>query len=630
MMRRWFTTLFVGALIPLGMTPFARTDDKVVGAKVGDKKTEAALKVPVFRLSGSVKESPAEESFSFSMTPPVTLRDLIGRMNKAAKDPSVKAVVMLASGETMGLPQMEEVRQAMGKIKEAGKDILVHCDNLSMGEYVLLSGASRISVVPTGDLWVTGMHGESPYLRGLLDKIGVKPDFLTCGDYKSAAEIFMREGPSPEAEKMQNWLLDGRFEAEISLIAKGRNVDAKKVRDWVDNGPYTAERAKEAGLIDAVEHRQAFEEMLKTKYGKDVEFDRKYGSKKQPKPDLSNPFAAFKMLGDLLQDSGKKKPGKNGIAIVYVDGAISLGSSDGTPNPLSGGGSGAHSTPIRKALDEAAADDTIKAVVLRVDSPGGSAVASEIILDATKRVKAKKPFIVSMGNVAGSGGYYVACGSDLIYADEATITGSIGVVSGKMVTTPMFNKVGVTFKEYKRGTNSGMLSSSQPFSKEEREKMQGYMDEIYKVFKGHVVEARGNRLKKPIDEIAGGRVYTGKQALELGLVDKIGSLEDAIKHVAGVAKLEKYDVRVVPEPKNFIEKIIEEALGDSEDEPNRLQLTTRKVFKGQNNSLLELALPYLKGLDPKRVELVVQALQRLQLIQKEGVILMMPEMGFGH
>jgi protease-4 len=150
------------------------------------------------------------------------------------------------------------------------------------------------------------------------------------------------------------------------------------------------------------------------------------------------------------------------------------------------------------------------------------------------------------------------------------------------------------------------------------------------VFKGHVVEARGNRLKKPIDEIAGGRVYTGQQALELGLVDKIGTLEDAIKQVAGVAKLEKYDVRVVPEPKNFFEKLIEEALGDSEDEPNRLQVATRKVFKGQQTSLLEIALPYLKGLDPKRVELITQALQRLQLIQKEGVILMMPEMGFGH
>src|SRR5262249_42540420 len=159
-------------------------------------------------------------------------------------------------------------------------------------------------------------------------------------------------------------------------------------------------------------------------------------------------------------------------------------------------------------------------------------------------VKAKKPFVVSMGDVAGSGGYYVACAADTIFADESTITGSIGVVSGKLVTTGMWNSVGVTFKEYQRGANSGMLSTSRPFSKQERDRMQSWMDEIYGVFKGHVTAIRGNRLKKPLDEIAGGRVYTGRQALDLGLVDKIGTLNDAIKYVAGEAKVKDYDVRV--------------------------------------------------------------------------------------
>ena len=196
-----------------------------------------------------------------------------------------------------------------------------------------------------------------------------------------------------------------------------------------------------------------------------------------------------------------------------MDGAISLGKKTAS---LFGAAGGAHSSDIRKALDEAARDDSIKAVVLRVDSPGGSAVASEIILDATSRVKAKKPFVVSMGDVAGSGGYYVACASDTIFADDATITGSIGVVSGKLVTNPMWEKVGITFKAYERGKNAGMLANDHAFTPEERQKMQGHMDEIYDVFKGHVTAIRGDRLKKPIDEFAGGRVYTGKQALELG------------------------------------------------------------------------------------------------------------------
>jgi len=484
-----------------------------------------------------------------------------------------------------------------------------------MGQYVLASGATRVSVVPTADLWITGLSGESPYLRGLLDKLGVKPDFLACGEYKSAAEMFTLVGPSPAAEKMQNWLLDSLFETEVGLIAKGRKVDPGEVKEWIDNGPYTAERAKAKGLIDAVEHRQAFEAMLRAKYGKDVAFDRKYAEKELPKLDLSSPFGVFKMWADLLGANIKKGTGKPAVGIVYVEGPIMLGG--GSVSPF-GGSAGAFSTEVRKALDEAARDDSIKAVVLRVNSPGGSAVASEIILAATQRVKARKPLVVSMGNVAGSGGYYVACASDTIFADDATITGSIGVVGGKMVTTPMWNKIGVNFKEYKRGKNAGMLSSSTPFSAEEREKMQAWMDEIYKVFKDHVVAIRGKKLKKPIDELAGGRVYTGKQALELGLVDKIGGLQDALAYAAGQAKLETYDVRVVPEPKNFLEVLLEETSGDKED-PKHLGLG---VTRG---SLVDMALPYLKDLDPQRVRVIRAALERLDLLRQDGAVLMMPE-----
>src|SRR5581483_9881170 len=286
-------------------------------------------------------------------------------------------------------------------------------------------------------------------------------------------------------------------------------------------------------------------------------FEKSYGKKKAPQLDLSSPFGMFKMWGDILGESMKKKSTKSAVGIVYVQGPITLGGSD--PSPFSS--ATATSSAVRKALDEAANDDKVKAVVLRVDSPGGSAVASEIILDATRRVKAKKPFVVSMGDVAGSGGYYVACASDTIFADDSTITGSIGVVAGKFATTDMWHKVGVTFKSYKRGQNAGILSSDAPFTKEEREKMQAWMDNIYGVFKGHVVAIRGSKLKKPIDELAGGRVYTGRQALDLGLVDKIGTLDDAIKYVAEQAKLTDYETRVVPEPKNFIEQIMEELTG---------------------------------------------------------------------
>jgi protease-4 len=614
-MRRTLLTFVMAAVGLLLMLQFAQAAEDT---KKGDGKSTIA----VFRLKGSITEEPTDDTFSFGGAKSVALKDLIARIKKAGDDPAIKALVLISDGGSIGQAQTEEVRQVMARVRAAGKEIYAYADSVTMREYILLSGASRISVVPTADLWVTGIYGDSPYLRGLLNKLGVTPDFLTCGEYKSASEIFMREGPSPAAEKMQNWLLDSEYETYVQLIAKGRGVDANKVKEWIDNGPYTAEKGKEAGLIDAVEQRQDFEAMLKSKFGKDVAFEKNYGKKKAPQLDLSSPFGMFKMWGDLLGEGMKKKSNKNAIGIVYVQGPITLGSSD--PSPF--GAAAATSSALRKALDDAANDDKVKAVVLRVDSPGGSAVASEIILDATRRVKAKKPFVVSMGDVAGSGGYYVACAADTIFADDSTITGSIGVVSGKFATTDMWHKVGITFKSYKRGENAGILSSDAPFTKTEREKMQAYMDSIYGVFKGHVVAIRGSRLKKPIDELAGGRVYTGRQALELGLVDKIGTLQDAVEYIAGEAKLSNYEIRVIPEPKNFIEKIMEELSGNKDEDSSKdLGLGARLPAAARNVSLIDLALPYLQHLDPERVRVVRLALGRLQLMQQEGAILMMPE-----
>ncbi len=615
-MRRLYLALGFAVLLPLAG---ARAEEQ--SADKAAKKADAKPTVAVFRLHGEIPEAPAEEQFSFlSPGKKLALKDLVARMKKAGEDPAVKAVVLLAEESGAGSAQVEELRQAMARLRAAGKDVFVHSDSLSMRDYVLFCGASRLSVVPTADLWVNGVYGEQLFLRGLLDKLGVQPEFLTCGAYKSAAEVFMREGPSRESDEMMNWLFDGLYDTFVKLVAKGRGVDAVKAKAWIDAGPYTAEKAKAAGLVDAVEHRQEFEALLKSKFGNDVVFDRKYGEAKQPALDMSSPFAMFKILGDMMGEAKKKKPAKDAVGIVYVEGGISLGDREVSPF----GSGGAKSSAIRKALDEAARDDSIKAVVLRVNSPGGSAVASEIILDATRRVKAKKPFVVSMGDVAGSGGYYVACGADTIFADEATITGSIGVVAGKMVTTPMWKKIGVTFKGYKRGENAALLNSSEPFTKAERDRVQAWMDDIYSVFKGHVTAARGERLKKPLEELAGGRVYTGRQALELGLVDKIGTLQDAVEHIAAQAKLTDYDIRVVPAPKNFIELLLEELSG-GKDDPNTVGLDARKVGAAHQPSLVDLALPHIQHLDPQRVRLIKTALQRLQLIQQEGAVLMMPE-----
>jgi protease IV len=606
-------TLCVSMLLALCGAPVMAAPATKTKSKAAATKPAAKPAIAVFTLRGPIVESAANEDFQLFGPTSQSLKDLLSRMKQAGDDANVKAVVLFSEDVMVGFGQMEEIRQAVANLQSKGKEVYAHSDSMRYPEYILLSAATRLSVVPTADIWVTGLHAETLHLRGLLDKLGVKPDFLTCGDYKSAAEIFMRTEPSPQADEMMNWLLDGLFQSSVDHIAKSRKVDADKAKKWVDEGPYTASKAKEAGLIDAVESRQELDKMLKEKYGADIRFERNYGKKQQPQIDFTNPFAGFQILAEMFGGGAKRKPStKPVVGIVYVDGPIMLGRGEASPF----GGSGAHSSDVRKALDEAARDDQIKAVVLRVDSPGGSAVASEIILDATKRVKEKKPIIVSMGDVAGSGGYYVSCGADTIFADETTITGSIGVVSGKLVTTDMWNKIGVNWKPYNRGANAGMLASNANFTEPERKRLQDWMNEIYGVFKQHVTDIRGKKLKKPIDEIAGGRVYTGKQALELGLVDKIGSFNDAVAFASEQAKLSDYDVRVVPEQKNFLERLMESASGD-EESPAYIRL-------GGTASLVELAKPYLIGLDAHRVRAVIQALEKLQLLEQDNVLCVMP------
>jgi protease-4 len=590
----------------------------------GEKQEEAKGVVAVFTFDKPIVEKPpGEELPLFSAIEPPVLKDVVERMKKAKDDKNVKAVVLLLDEVDLHLAQIEELRQVLDGIKASGKEVYAHVDALlTTSTLALAAGASRISVTPTAIILIMGINAESPYVRGLLDLIGVKPDFLTCGEYKSAAEIFMRKGPSPAAARMKDWLLDSLYESYLKMVARGRGVKPEQARLWIDGAMYTPRQAQELGIIDDVQYRQDFESALRKKFGEDIKFDRKYGKKKQGEDiDFSSPLGLLKFWAKLFEGGKKKPSGKDVIGIVYVDGMILPGKPE--PSPFSSGSGMAYSTPIRKALDKIAEDKDVKAVVLRVDSPGGSAVASEIILNATQRVQAQKPFVVSMGSVAGSGGYYVSVGAKTIFADAATITASIGVLGGKFATTEMWNKIGITWDSNRRGANAGLLSSDAVFTQAERRKMQDWMNDIYGVFKGHVVAARGKKLKKPINELAAGRVFTGQQALELGLVDKIGTLQDAIQFAAQQAKLTKYEVRVYPEPKNFMEVLFGE-LSDGDRDPNHLVLPATRAAPRHAASLLDLALPHLKGLDRQRLEAIQAALRQLNLLQEERAVLMTP------
>ncbi len=602
----------------------AASDQKVKSDdKDEQKETKKKTKkiVPVFVLNRPVLESPTGDDPLFGTVGAETLKSLVSRLEKAKDDDEVTAVVVTLGGASLGRAQLEEVRTALLAIRKSGKPVYAHANSLTFGGATLLSAASRVSVTPVGDVFVTGIYGEQPHFRGLLDKVRVKPDFLTCGAYKSAGEMYTRSTPSPEAAEMYKWLYDGIFNAYVDLLAEGRDQSIDTVRQWVDTGVYSARSAAEQKIIDAVEYREDFVQFVEKEVGEEAEWDKRYGKPKRKVVNLSNPFEVFKIWGDILQGNTKQARGKKPtVAIVYVEGAIMPGNAQ--PSPFSLSSAIAYSEPIRKALNKLADEERVKAVVLRINSPGGSAVGSEIILQATKRLAEKKPFVVSMGDVAGSGGYYVACGSDTIVADASTITGSIGVVSGKLATREMWDMVGINWHPIARGKNSGMLYSGEMFTDEQRELLQRWMDEVYEDFKGHVTRIRGDRLTKPIEELAGGRVFTGQQALEFGLVDKLGTLSDAIRIAAKKADLEEYDVRVFPRPKSLLEQMFADLSDDSDD----TQLRTNLLQKWKTQQVLNAAAPLMQQLQPRRAAALQRAMIQLEILQREGVTLATPEL----
>lgn len=576
---------------------------------LGADEKPAPSTVAVFEFHGSITDRPPVEDPLFGNLHAESLQSLLTRLKKAGTDDKVAAVVLLLDEAGLQSAQIEELRQVLKTVKEH-KPVYAHADSVKTGTYTLLTSGTRASMAPTGDAWVTGLYMEGLYLRGLLDLLGVQPDFLTCGKYKSAAEMFMRKESSPEASEMQNWLIDSLYDNILAMISENRGVSRETVRDWLDRGIYSAEAAREAKLIDAVESREELLTFLKKTHGSTIKLDKSYGKKTGPDIDFENPFALLQLWAQLLSDSkGTSKSTRDSIAVVHIDGAIMLGKPEAT---LFGSQEGAYSETIRKSLGQVTDEPRIRAVVLRVNSPGGSAVASEIILKAVRNVQSQKPVFVSMGNVAASGGYYVSSRANRIFADATTITGSIGVVAGKLATDAMWQRIGVNFASVQRGKHAGLMRSSKAWTAEEKKELQSWMDEIYAVFKGHVTEGRQDKLKKDIDDLAGGRVYTGAQALELGLVDEIGSLNDTIAFAAKEVGLTDYELRTFPEQKNFIEQLMSET--------GKKKSTDKRLSTG----LWSAVAPVLQGLDPERSSLIRTALEQLDSLQQERVILMSP------
>jgi protease-4 len=452
------------------------------------------------------------------------------------------------------------------------------------------------------------------YFKGLLEHIGIEADIMHCGDFKSAGEPFYRTGPSEEAEAQNNRLFDAIFEQLVKNIADSRGQTEQQVRDHVDQALFSSKEAIEANLVDKLMYREDFVDAIKKKYGDDVEVTANYAAKKNELDiDFNNLFAVFKLFGDLMKPL---KPSTDpAVAVVYVEGPITTGP---TNQGFFGGAENAGSDTVRRAIAEAAADSSVKALVLRVDSPGGSALASDIIAEATQRFKASgRPFIVSMGNVAASGGYYVATAADQIFAEPSTITGSIGVVGGKMVTKGFWDWAGITTHEYKRGKFADIMNTNRKWEPEERKVINDMMYRVYGDFKDRVVAGRAGKLTDDIEALAGGRVYAGSTAIQIGLVDRLGGFTDAVKYAADEADLSDYELRVYPRPKSPFDLLAEIFGGEKKED---------KFVSTRLGSLpaASAALEAIRAVDPQKARITADFLRQVEMLSNEGVLLISP------
>jgi protease IV len=509
------------------------------------------------RLSGSLDESPVAESpFGSSAE---NFRAKIERIRKAKDDPKVVALYLQIEDVSIGFGRLCELRRALADFRAAGKKSFAYLDDGGTMEYLVALACDQVAMPESGALMLIGMSAEVSLYKGLLDKLGVKADPVKMGDYKGAVEPFTRTELSKENREQIESVLNDHFENDlVALIVKSRperKWTAEQVKRLIDGGPYSAREAAKVGLIDRIAYADDFEASLKKELkSESVKWVKDYGKAKSEDLDLSSPFAIFKLLSP-----PKPKESKNPkVAVIYAVGGIDTGK--GGWNPISGGGVG--STTMVEAIKQAEKDPTVKAIVLRVDSPGGSALASDLIWNELGRCK--KPVVASMGDTAASGGYYISMGCRKIFAEEGTLTGSIGVFGMKLVTGGLYEWAGVRTETMRRGKNAGIMSSNAPFSDSEREAMTRHIREIYDRFIDKALAGRNKAgVKMSRDELlklAGGRIWTGRQAKANGLVDELGTLDDAIaaaKEMAGLDRKTELEVLSLPKPQSFLDRLAE-------------------------------------------------------------------------
>ena len=483
-------------------------------------------------------------AFPFGPMEPDAARLLktIQRIEALREDETVLGVALRSSGAPISRSDLFELSQEVRKMRQAGKKTLFWAPYLGGGGYMLAAQTDRIALPPSGMLDLTGLSAGILYYKDLLDKIGVKAEFVRAGDFKTAVEPYTRSGMSEEARAMTERMLDSLYEQMAAAVAEGRGIGMEEAKRLIDGGPYSAREALAAGLIDELRYPDELDEAADAAAGKDVAYVRA-----RPPAQTSTDSLLF---GQIFKElfgggSGASSSAADKIALIHAEGLIAPDIAS-VPFLL---GSVISSSDLVNALEKARSDTTVKAIVLRVNSPGGSALASDLIWRAVQRAAEKKPVVASMGAVAASGGYYIAMGADHIVVNPGTLTGSVGVYGGKFDLGGLYEKIGVRKETVTRGKNANMLDEASGFTESERERMRSLIDSVYDEFIAKAAEGRGIDPAE-METLAKGQVWTGAEAVENGLADELGGLKEAFaeaKRRAGYSVDDKLELLELPE-----------------------------------------------------------------------------------
>jgi protease-4 len=510
-------------------------------ATVGREPAVASNSTLILRVGGDLNEiEPGGVLGPFIENAP-TVRGIVEALRKAKVDRRIQAVVLRPTGAAALWGKVQEVRDAVLDFRRSGKPIIAYMEYGGEQEFYLASACDKVFLMPTATLDLTGVASYELFLRGTLDKIGAFPDALHIGDYKTASNTFTEHTYTPAHREMAESLNNDMYDQLVRGIAEGRRKSESDVKALIDHGPFLPEDALRAGLIDDLAYEDELDDKVKLGSGK---------------PN----FVEMKDYGQISATSLGLNRGPR-IAVIYASGIIASGKSsfDAT------GGGVVGSDTIVEYLRKARADSSVKAIVLRVDSPGGSAIASDVIWREVLLTKNQKPVIASMSDVAASGGYYISMPAHAIVAEPSTLTGSIGVVLTKFVIDGTLKKLGMNMEGVSRGKFADMYAPTRPFTTEERARMFQNMQATYDTFVEKAAQGR-NTTPEKIDAIGQGRVWTGRQAKQIGLVDELGGLERAValaKQRAKIAQDAEVELVIYPPKKSFYD-LVRDPFGSGE------------------------------------------------------------------